>query len=162
MVLLSFLFNLLNTATCYLAMFIVNFDIVDLDAYDRYFREESTMTLPEAGRFYGVDGIREYVSFVHPVSPYILEGPIPIAEMRSYQGYESGQCKFISVMEQSFKLNEATTSRSSDLNVLFMVNLLLDVNDAWGFGLFGSKFVKNINVFYPKVCMESNKGGLLR
>lgn len=137
-----FFLNLFQTFRCYLSILFLRFEFLDLDRYDSYFRSDSVMTLAQAGRYEGVDDIREYVNFGHPVSPFIADGPNPIADDRFFGGYdwETGQCKFTSVFQRNFKTSKETTAGAVDFNNVFMINLFLDLK---------GKYISKINLFYP-------------
>ena len=53
--------------------FALGFNSLAFDRYDEFYKADSTMTLGPAGTYYGIDGIKEYVKFASPFSPFLEE-----------------------------------------------------------------------------------------
>jgi hypothetical protein len=144
---------LLRMAQCYVSILRLNFVFLDLDSYDKYFRDDSTTTLAQAGVYKGVDAIREYVAFGHPESAFIEIGPVPLEEDRKFSGYDrdTGLCKFTSVFHRNF-LTDATTTEQSNFNYVFMINLFLNPRE---------RYIKAVNLYYPTAFLDFYMGKVL-
>ena len=88
----------------------LNFDIFQYSEYDRYFDEESTLTLAQTGTYQGPNGIEEYVSFTDNNSPYIDDESRFFAES-DLSGFDTntGMCKFSIYTLQTATLNDDIT-----------------------------------------------------
>ena len=78
-----------------------------LELYDTWFDENSTVTLVQAGVYQGVDDIKEYMKFLHPVSPYISAHGVLHAE-QSFVSFdeEKRSCVFSNMIHSRFQMSE--------------------------------------------------------
>ena len=58
-------------AECLSGFLGLKFSPFNFTRYPEYFRDDSTITLAQAGTFRGPSGIEEYVHFTTPFSPFI-------------------------------------------------------------------------------------------
>mmetsp|Transcript_20961 Transcript_20961/g.23230 ORF Transcript_20961/g.23230 Transcript_20961/m.23230 type:complete len:396 (-) Transcript_20961:26-1213(-) len=88
----------------------LNFDILNYSEYDRYFDEESKLTLAQTGVYKGPDAIEEYVKFVDDSSPYIDAKSRFFGESE-LSGFDAdtGTCKFSIYTLQTLTLDEDIT-----------------------------------------------------
>jgi len=54
-----------KTLSCFAAFGLAEVDFADTDSHDNWFNDDSVMELYAAGKYYGLDGIREYVNFAY-------------------------------------------------------------------------------------------------
>ena len=82
-------------------------DLRKFELYDTWFDENSTVTLVQAGVYQGVDDIKEYMKFLHPVSPYISAHGVLHAE-QSFVSFdeEKRSCVFSNMIHSRFQMSE--------------------------------------------------------
>ena len=84
------------------------FDHLAFDRYDEFFRSDSTWTLAEAGTYYGVDGIKEYVKFASEFSPFVEEVRDIYEEVTidpTRFDSETGTCVFLRARQAYFRMS---------------------------------------------------------
>jgi len=84
----------------------MDFAISNTSQYNRYFTENTTMTLAQAGVYTGPDGIAEYVNFALDHSPYVAvwKSLASISTLKSFDT-ATGTCRFISMGASFYMLN---------------------------------------------------------
>jgi len=88
----------------------LNFDVFNYSEYNKYFDEESKVTLAQTGVYKGPDAIEEYVKFADDNSPYI-DATSPFFEESELSGFDAdtGTCKFSIYTLQTLTLNNDIT-----------------------------------------------------
>lgn len=134
---------LLPRLQCYMRFGLFQFDIADFGSYDKYFGDDSKMTLAEAGTYSGADGIKEYVKFVFSeFSPYFAVGDVANDQV-NFQGFDSdaGECQFTVIYNTEYKMEETKTGSNDVFNEIHMVKLFFNIRE---------RYIPTINVFYPE------------
>ena len=77
------------------------------DLYETWFDDNSTVTLAQVGTYKGVDGIKEYVQFAYPSSPYIAT----VGRLREDSSFvsfdpEKRSCVMMSKYHSRFQMSE--------------------------------------------------------
>jgi hypothetical protein len=63
-------FEALGQLACLISYSFLPFDLADRDNFPIFFKDDSVFKLAQAGEYYGVDSITEYVGFVYNVSEF--------------------------------------------------------------------------------------------
>lgn len=108
---------------------------------DKY-RDDSVMTLSEAGNYIGAEAITEYVGFGREDSPFVQEGPIEQAELFRVVGLNSaGQCEFHRYSISAYTLDPSLTERDTTVSIALLNAIFLD---------FDESYLSRVNIYYPK------------
>lgn len=127
---------------CTLGYSSLGFNLTDYDAYPTYFREDSIMSLAQAGNYEGVEGIQEYVTFTQTDSPYLLDSVVVDADTR-IGGYDAdtGQCIFDLALRRRFVPDPATTNPEfGSFDGFSMAKLYYDLEQG---------YISRINLYFP-------------
>jgi len=91
----------------------LDFNLENLDRYPHYFREDSIVTLAEAGTFKGLDGIFEYFQLGRPQFNLILDDNMSeqLAQELQFVGFEDGHCIFRNYYRFRFSTDTFLTTR---------------------------------------------------
>jgi hypothetical protein len=134
---------------CLLHFLILNPDLGRFGEYTQFLRNESVMTLAQAGNYEGPDDIEEYVKFVWAAnSPYILSdgGPGGRAALGSISyDRESGLCEMLTLHKWPYVMDPNTTLAASEFSLSFMMKFYMD---------FKEKYITRINVFYTESFLD--------
>lgn len=135
-----------NTSTftperCVAGFLGLDFNFRNFDRYDEYFRDDSILTLAQAGEYKGAEDIEEYVMFATESSPYFMDAKqsllSTLPELRSLD--ENGICEFAFVSGTDYTMNPETTEYASEFTIAMLTRVSYDsVNN----------YIPNINVFY--------------
>eukprot|EP00549_Striatella_unipunctata_P016960 CAMPEP_0118698164 /NCGR_PEP_ID=MMETSP0800-20121206/15025_1 /TAXON_ID=210618 ORGANISM="Striatella unipunctata, Strain CCMP2910" /NCGR_SAMPLE_ID=MMETSP0800 /ASSEMBLY_ACC=CAM_ASM_000638 /LENGTH=180 /DNA_ID=CAMNT_0006597907 /DNA_START=35 /DNA_END=577 /DNA_ORIENTATION=- len=83
-------------ADCIRALIELDYEPYNFDRYPEYFRDDSIVTLPQAGAFKGADAIEEYVRFSASTSPYFESGEATVTlRLEDAVQIEDGICSFL-------------------------------------------------------------------
>ena len=142
-------FPIFPNLECILRFLLFGFDIEAFERYDRFFRDDSSMTLAKGGSYIGADAIEEYVKFVsNPDSDYFaLPQNVIVDQTLLFQGYEpeKGQCQFLAIYNSQYKTNPNTTFGEIDMHVTSMIKLYFD---------FAHWYIPRVDVFYTKAFIS--------
>jgi hypothetical protein len=141
------------TATdCFVGFGGFGFNIGTYERYDEYFRDDSVMTLAQAGRYTGPADIEEYVRFADVTSPYMDTAESIAAAAPQFKGVsEDGTCNFL-IFGTSQYNTSATNSRASTFNVAYMASIFYELSD---------KKISSINIFYAQPYLDFFFGDIL-
>jgi len=125
-------FLLFPELRCQLRILFLDFDFRNVDRYDRYFRDDTTLTIAETGTYQNVKNIREYISFVlSRFNPFFDEdGSEQLAGELSFVGYEDGQCVFLNQIITLWKLEDSLTV-GGEVEFGFYNKIFFDFNNRY-------------------------------
>jgi len=126
---------------CVSAFSNLQFDITEYEQYPVYFREESKVTLAQAGQYLGPENIEEYVRFADETSPYVDV----VETIRSQSFFKSvnpqtGVCTFLVQTVTKPEMNPAFTHEAT-----LLLGILLQIEYD-----FHEAYIPNINVYYEQ------------
>lgn len=118
------------------------FDLVDVSKFPKFFKDDSIMTLAQAGTYEGVASIAEYVSFALSTSPYFETGPDRQASAFQFTNFDAQNkiCEFRLITKSRYTTEPASTRFAAEFNNTAMFKIFLD---------FDNTYVTRVNVFYP-------------
>ena len=91
--------------------------------YTNFFTSNSTLTLPPAGKYSGIDSIKEYVKFTSPDSPFIDSSTLLPGAAGYLKGVNvQGECVFNLIGHRRY-VASAAYARTNALHVASMVTL---------------------------------------
>lgn len=101
----------------------LEFDFIKYSDYNKYFDDDSILTLPQAGMYQGPANIEEYVRFADVSSPFI-DTTVTISGETELTGFdpETGTCKFNVYEIQTLTLNNDLTEGGT-INYGYMINV---------------------------------------
>ena len=101
----------------------LKFDIWDFDRYPEFFHSNSTLTLPPAGKYRGIDSIKEYVKFTSPDSPFIDSSTLLPGSAGYLKGVNvQGECVYNLIGHRRYVASSAYALTNA-LHVASMVTL---------------------------------------
>jgi len=111
----------LTLSECLMTFTAINFDVRNFDRYPEYFRDDSVLVLPQAGRFYGAADIEEYVRFASDTSPWIQKSVAVGGKFMVHSvDPEARTCSYIVYTTLLHEMDSANAKKSSVLvNTLF-------------------------------------------
>lgn len=121
----------------------MNFDLMDLDRYDQFFRNDSIMILPQAGTYQGVESIKEYVGFTTSShSPYFSKDALADYAFE-FKGYDAttGLCEANSYLRNDYVFDETRAAYAAEVGVAAMAKIYYDPVE---------HYVPRVNVYYAE------------
>lgn len=142
----------LSPASCFFSFAAMNFVVDDLERYPDFFKDDSVMQLPQAGSYIGADGIKEYVGFLTPISPFIAKLTAK-AESVSLTGIDTdkGLCEFVVFQQHQFEMEPWVTPYDA-YNSTAMTKIYFSPSEGC---------IRRINVFFNENFLELFFGLLL-
>jgi hypothetical protein len=126
----------------------LDFDTSSYERYDEYFRDDSVMTLAQAGRYIGPEDIEEYVQFGDTSTPEHIsfyESAVRIATVPQFKGVsDDGTCEFLILVTDQFNTS-ATISRASTHNAAIMTRIFYELSD---------KKVSSLSLSYSQLYLD--------
>ena len=134
--------------------FALAFSQDDFDRYNEFYRPTSTYTVGPAGTYYGVDGIKEYVKFATPFSPFLDEFQFTYYEenidMTRFDS-ETGTCAFTQAIQLDFKIAApAFAGLEGEMALYTLLKYEIDGN-----------YVSHVDVFFPPAFLDFFFGSAL-
>jgi hypothetical protein len=125
--------------------FVLNFESFNFDAYDTYFRDDSTLTLSQAGTYKGAAGIMEYVKFASDSSPYFSDYEVPGGFIRQVKGFDGATCVFSSVGAVDYVLDKDVVGDDTEFKVAQLSNVYYNITDGK---------IDKINLYYANGFLD--------
>jgi hypothetical protein len=127
---------------CFLALQRTGYNISDFEGYTKLFRDDSIVTLAQAGSYEGASNIEEYVKFAYAgFSPYLECCNNFIEREVKFVGYDNGQCEFLTVFDRNFQfIPNATDGPSEPIRAVLAIKIYVD---------FEKQYMSRLNVFFP-------------
>ena len=127
---------------CMFAFSQTGFVLTDVSKFPEFFKDDSTMTLAQAGNYKGAESIAEYVRFALSSSPYFATGPDNEAFNFLYTNFDAPNniCEFLSVSKDRYSTDPAATRYATEFSNTIMFKIFFDIQNV---------YVTRVNVFYP-------------
>ena len=132
--------------------FALGFNSLAFDRYDEFYKADSTMTLGPAGTYYGIDGIKEYVKFASPFSPFLEEFD-DISTKSEPGGFDpiTGTCIFFGARDTFFKMSApAVPGLEGVLANYIQIQYKID-----------GHYISHVEVFFPPAFLDFYFGSAL-
>lgn len=162
---LDILFN--GGVGCTLSLLLLDFDLAAYDRYGEFFRDDSVMTLAQAGNYYGVQGIKEYVQFYDSATAiqYLTNDPDIVDEKREILGYNegNGQCEFLTAYKNRYQVDPTITEKEATVEYTVMAKVFVKTSGfggwpnpfrlffGWFLGSGDSSYVARANIYLTHV-----------
>lgn len=100
----------------------------DIQNVQKYFREDSVVTLAQAGSFVGVQAIQEFAGFFDSqVSPFLSSGPHQRAVSPYFLGTnKDGLCEILYAIKTEYTTDPDTTDREATIQVTSLMKVYVD------------------------------------
>ena len=121
---------------------LLGFDLHDFSRYGEYFRNDSKMTLLQAGSYYGADGIEEYMRFAF-ASPFLDEDSID--QKYGPKAYDGVTCTFYRAATARLTFKAPAVAGAS-LDVGSYSNIVYDI---------AGNYVKYVQIGFQKPYLET-------
>jgi len=127
---------------CLFAFSNTGFSILDVENYPKFFKDDSIMTLAQAGNYKGAASIAEYVGFVLSTSPYIATGPINQASNFSFTKFDESSkiCEFLRTSKNQLTMDAVFTRNAMEFNSTVMFKIFFNIE---------KQYITRVNVYYP-------------
>jgi hypothetical protein len=121
------------------------FDVTRFDLYPIYFKNDSTVVLPQGGIFTGPDDIEEYIRFLAPSSPHISSF-LPLAQAPNFKSVdpETGTCEFLAMQTAQYSMNPETALNST-FNSANMSKMRFELN---------GNYLSAVFIYYPQSFVD--------
>ena len=128
-----------TAAECLVGAQNLAFDFEDFERYPIFFREESTMTLAQAGVYKGPKNIEEYTRFPYPSSPYLATRVLSGPSINALKAIEGDVCIFSSFSIARYTGDEMMALKGPPSDAPVLVHYYYDPSE---------NYIKKINVYY--------------